>query len=271
MLNKKCVAVSLAIVLGMGAQFVQLGDNEGALNIGMQRAEAGIFDKIGGTMNDMKNKAVKGARKQAKDSVNKALEINIDGMNNHRADMEHHMKVAAAMFAGSEYQIGQAVHNNDGNTQKMGVIYNALINGNGSMSLVYDMTATPRISSDELKAALYADSKDKAAHDEMVQHMRWSKDYQTKALFVCGLAARDASFLIKESAKGIKDAKNVDSLKSQLEGFKNSADDVVKVVKFIKSNIAKRNAVRKDFDKKNNIKGPSEKEKKEFAASLGAE
>lgn len=272
MWNKKLVSVSLAAVLGLGAQLVQLDDSmDGvALDIGMPKAEAGVLDKIGGTFNDMKGRVVNSTKKKAEERMNKALAINLEDMNLHNANMTRNMSIAAGLFMGSEYQICQAIGKNDATTQQYGIAYQGLIHGNGSMPQIRNMTTIPRVSDEEMKKALYNQSKDKNSQAEMEKHMRWSKSYETQALYVCGLVTRDALFMTKESLKGLKNAKNPEALQKQLTNFKNSADDVVTIVKFIKRNVSDRHAVRKEYDKLHNISAPSQKEIKDYAASLGA-
>ena len=87
-----------------------------------------------------------------------------------------------------------------------------------------------------------------------------SKHDNVAAMIYTGLAARDASFLLKETAKGLAHPKDLNGILDTLKTFQAQAKDVETVVGFVNSSIKKRNDARKAYDKANNIKEPSKKE-----------
>lgn len=261
MKKNPALALTMAVAFGIGAQFVQFPSfAQGTPTLGMQSAEAGMFDSLGDSLAKAKNKAVHSAKDQAKKSVNKALGIDMNGLNSHQANLNRHLQVAAALFAGSEYQVYVATgQSENSNAAKLGMLYNSLIHGNGAMDQAYEVTSVPRLSNDNLKTFLTNNmsEQDKQKQEEVKKHMSWSKDYQAKAMFVTALAARDASFIMSESVKGFKNAKDLDDVKSKLNSFNSNAKTAMSVINFIKDNIHKRNEARKAYDKANNIKGPA--------------
>lgn len=275
MKKKNIVATSvLAAVVAVSGQFVQTAPVDGGSFFGMQRAEAGLFSGVGDVFHKKGQEVADDAKGQAKDAVNKALGINFDGMNSRRNDMRNHLMLATGCFTASEYKIGLATDlAGDSNIQALGAIANNLLSGGGSMSDVYNATSTPRPSKELVQAKLaeLTSSEDKEKVENAKKQMTWSKTDSAKAIFLCGLAARDASFLTKEAAKGLKDAKDLEDLKNQINEYKEAADEATQIIGFLKKSIKERNDARKAYDKANNIKEPSKKDVEASVASMQAE
>ena len=100
-MDKKKLVTSgvLAAVVAVSGQFVQVGSTGGASFFGMQRAEAGMFS---GLTDAFKHDATKLVKDTIKEQVNKALQINFDGMDSRRNDMIHHLRLACGWFGSSE-------------------------------------------------------------------------------------------------------------------------------------------------------------------------
>ncbi len=227
-----------------------------------------------GLADAFKHDATKAVKDGVKEGLNKALDINYDGLNSHRNDMIHHLMLATGSFAASEYKIGVALDRaNEGNYQAMGAVANNLNSGHGSMNDVYIATSTPRISHDDLKLALATieSSNNQTMKAQAEQQMRWAKGDNARALFWCGMAARDAAFLTSETAKGLKQAKNLDDIKAQLNEYTSALKDAKQVMGFIRSCIKDRNDARRAYDKVNNIKEPSKKDVQASVNAMGAE
>ena len=80
-----------------------------------------------GLADAFKHDATKAVKDGVKEGLNKALDINYDGLNSHRNDMIHHLMLATGSFAASEYKIGVALDRaNEGNYQAMGAVANNL-------------------------------------------------------------------------------------------------------------------------------------------------
>lgn len=101
--------------------------------------------------------------------------------------------------------------------------------------------------------------------------MTWSKQDNAKAAFLCGLALRDAAFLTNETAKGLKQAKNLEDVKSQLREYTDAVEQVKQITAFINKNIKARNDARREYDKKNNIKEPAKKDIEAQVKQMAAE
>ncbi len=93
-MRKTWLVLPMAAVLALGMP-VQSGPT--TLDLGMQRAEASMFSKAIGSIGD---KVGGHAKKAAKDAVNQAFEINIDGMQNHQADMHNHIYEGSWLLVG---------------------------------------------------------------------------------------------------------------------------------------------------------------------------
>ncbi len=273
-MDKKKLVTSgvLAAVVAVSGQFVQVGSTGGASFFGMQRAEAGMFS---GLTDAFKHDATKLVKDTIKEQVNKALQINFDGMDSRRNDMIHHLRLACGWFGSSEYKIMGATQSaSQSDMQAYGVLVNSLLNNNsGSMDEVYTLTSTPRPSKEKVQAGLQQmmSSGDKQAQEDAKQKMSWAKGDNARALLFCGLAARDVAFLTSETAKGLKDAKNLDDIKSRLNNYTDAIKDAKSVISMIQSSIKNRNDARKAYDKANNIKAPSSKDVKASVNALDAE
>ena len=250
----------------------RLAAQAGPLFFGMQRAEAGMFS---GLTDAFKHDATKLVKDTIKEQVNKALQINFDGMDSRRNDMIHHLRLACGWFGSSEYKIMGATQSaSQSDMQAYGVLVNSLLNNNsGSMDEVYTLTSTPRPSKEKVQAGLQQmmSSGDKQAQEDAKQKMSWAKGDNARALLFCGLAARDVAFLTSETAKGLKDAKNLDDIKSRLNKYTDAIKDAKSVISMIQSSIKNRNDARKAYDKANNIKAPSSKDVKASVNALDAE
>ena len=189
--------------------------------------------------------------------------------------MIHHLRLACGWFGSSEYKIMGATQSaSQSDMQAYGVLVNSLLNNNScSMNEVYTLTSTPRPSKEKVQAGLQQlmSSGDKQAQDAAKQQMSWAKGDNARALLFCGLAARDAAFLTSETAKGLKDAKNLDDIKSRLNNYTDAIKDAKSVIGMIQSSIKERNNARKAYDKANNIKEPSKKDVQASVNALGAE
>lgn len=245
----------------------------GTLFSGMQKAEAGMFS---GLTDAFKHDATKAVKDTVKEQVNKALQINFDGMDSHRNDMIHHLRLACGWFGSSEYKIMGATQSaSQSDMQAYGVLVNNLLNNSSSRSMdeVYTLASTPRPSKEQVQAGLQQlmGSGDKQAQEDAKQKMSWAKGDNARALLFCGLAARDAAFLTSETANGLKDAKNLEDIKARLNGYSAAIKDAKSVISMIQSSIKDRNNARKAYDKANNIKEPNKKDIKASVNALDAE
>ncbi len=267
--NKILKAMGMAAVFGITMQFVQPTNlvSQNASVIGMQSAEAGIFD---GAIGALQGKA----KKAAKDAVNHALDINYDGLNSHRNDMIHHLALAAGAYATSEYRIYDAVGQADNsNAQNFIMLGNSLTSGSRDWGEICETTSVTPVDKIALKNALnnMMNSQDKNAMEHAKNQMTWSKQDNAKAAFLCGLALRDAAFLTNETAKGLKQAKNLEDVKSQLREYTDAVEQVKQITAFINKNIKARNDARREYDKKNNIKEPAKKDIEAQVKQMAAE
>ena len=242
------------------------------------KAEAGIFDKIGEAISgkktgiDVIDKAKEKVGKQVQDSVKgaveKALAINVDGMQDHRRDMEEHMRLAALCMATAYQEASLAAGMPADNVSENIKLYTRQLQKKGNFGATYGFTGTPLQDYAGKMGQKFNDMAKNSAvgsGDERIKKlMSSSKNNRTRAMVWSGLALRDAAFVAKESLKGIANFGKVNSL----EGAKNFANNLQKDLKTIstvagdvkkigdvigKYNKA-LNAATKEYDKKFNIK-----------------
>ena len=242
------------------------------------KAEAGIFDKIGEAIGGKKtgidavDKAKEKVGKQVQDSVKgaveKALAINVDGMQDHRRDMEEHMRLAALCMATAYQEASLAAGMPADNVSENIKLYTRQLQKKGNFGATYGFTGTPLQDYAGKMGQKFNDMAKNSAvgsEDEKIKKlMSSSKNNRTRAMVWSGLALRDAAFVAKESLKGIANFSKVNSL----DGAKNFADNLQKDLKTIstvagdvkkigdvigKYNKA-LNAATKEYDKKFNIK-----------------
>ena len=250
------------------------------------RVEAGLSDGIFGKGgDDVVGDAVGNVKKQVQgsveDAINKALAINVDGLHSHRRDMIEHINLASSCMAGAIYKVGIASKITDESLiGYYGSAANAMKNDRSNLGNSYDFAShsVPVKEIEKNLQELMMSDDSKEAKAERDQQLSWSKTDRTFAIVYSGLAMRDATFIIKEASKGLKNIKNLDSLEGleqTASDLQNSFNEIVAVAKDVEKlcgNISAKNkelnAATKNYDKKNNIKGASKKEVEEEVKKL---
>jgi len=205
------------------------------------KVEAGIFDKIGDAIggkktgidavDKAKDKVAKQAQDSVKGAVEKALAINVDGLQDHRRDMQEHMRLAA-LCMGTSYDEARLAADMPANnvTENLALITKRL-QQKGNFGAVYDFAALPLKGSADQMTKIFTEKakndQSTADDDRIKKLMTSSKDNRTRAMVWSGMALRDAAFVAKESLKGIANIGKIDSI----DGAKNFADNLQKDLK----------------------------------------
>ena len=242
------------------------------------KAEAGIFDKIGeaiagkktgiDVIDQAKEKIGKQVQDSVKGAVEKALAINVDGMQDHRRDMQEHMRLAALCMATAYQEARLAAGLPADNDAENLNLCKRQLQQKGNFGAVYSFTGLPLKNSTDQMSKIFNDiAKNSAVGSEdakIKKLMSSSKINRTRAMVWSGMALRDAAFVAKESLKGIANfgkvnsldgAKNfADNLQKDLKTLSSVAGDVKKIGTVISNYNKLLNAATKEYDKKFNIK-----------------
>lgn len=236
----------------------------------MTRAEAGIFDGLFGGSSDQAVEDLKNSASESiHDQINKALEINVDGLNDRKNDMRLHMSRAAEYLMIAAFQTEEGTVDNP-----YGVYANlaiALGNNPGDMEYVYQSAATPlRTKEVEEGCKNLMQTQDKQKVEEGKQHLEYASNARITSMVYQGLAARDASLILGESLKGLKNIKKINNVqdaedeignvKGQLEELSALAKDVELLCKDISEKNKNLGDATKKARKHFNIKEPSKKD-----------
>ncbi len=278
-MKKKALGITLTLAMGISAQFVQL-DSLMAGNmsrvVGMQQAEAGFMSGLTGSIDKMKHKAVSDAKKQATDTVKKALDIDMNGVNNHVENMKAHLNLATSFTAAAEYQLRQAGNLQDSsNFNEIGNIANMTRSNFTDLGPAYRYAEISPIDANVgkmIEAKL--DSEDIEAQRETIKWLSYSKESRSMSTMYKALAIRDAVFIVKEAAKGIAQAgKNGDyqELKNTLQHYEHIAKEAQAICKVLGKKTGDMDAELKKIEAKKNIKAPSKAQQKQIANSIRPE
>ena len=271
-MKKKILALAMSGIFA-GGIFIQ----DATLKV-----EAGIFsnitDKITGkktgidAIDKAKDNVIQQTKDTVKDAVNKALAINVDGMHDHKKDMEVHLKMSAAYLGvAADLAYAAAGMSSDSNAKNIALVAKNLQNG-GSFQNLYTFAGIPI--SKELSTKLedkMKSFKTEAEEKDMLKLMKMSKDNRTRAMVGQALALRDATFIVRESAKGLSNLSKVESIDgaknfmNKLEGDLKQMSDIAGDAQKLCGDISKKNKALNDatklYDKKNNIKEDKELKK----------
>ena len=275
-MKKKALGITLTLAMGLSAQFVQVDSlmtGNMSQAVGMQQAEAGIMNGFAGSVDKMKHKAVSSAKKEAKNAVKKALDIDVNGMENHHAQMIKHLMMAARFTTQASMKYDYILGKKDNNVYLKERIANLTPNDTSGLDMLYKFGALPNVvepgSGKMIEVRLSeADQKKK---DDYMQKMAWAKEDRAVATWYKALAARDAVFLVKEAAKGIAQAsKSGDhkALLNKLNYYKQVAGDGQKLCTFVGNITGKMDSEYKSIEKNHNVAPVSKARVQQVAKSM---
>ena len=214
-----------------------------------------------------------------KDTLNAVFAINWDGMNSRRNDMRLHLRLAARDLTAAGYQLS-FVTDKPAITKQYEMQYNILNQGHAGINDIRKYMNLPKLSEPKAKFTELMTSGDMAEIAKAKEHVEISNTQRTWALIYQGLAVRDATFILKETAKGLKDIgkldnlQNVDAKVKEIEGKLKDFSEFAGEVKTLCDVMGKSNKeldqVTKEFRKKNNIKDPDKKEMEKQAKAMTA-
>ena len=275
-MKKKALGITLMLAMGLSAQFVQvdsLMSGNMAQAVGMQQAEAGIMNGFAGSVDKMKHKAVSSAKKEAKAAVKKALDIDMNGMNDHIKAMKAHLELATHFTAGAQYKLEEAAGlQNNSHFNELGNISNVSRSNFSDLGSAYRYAAIPGVDSNignMIETKL--NSQDEQAKKKTLERLSWAKEDRSMATWYKALALRDAVFVVKEAAKGIAQAGKSGSYQdvlNTLKQYKAVADDTQSICKNLGTKTGDMDKALKKVDANNNIKAPSKDRQKQIANSI---
>jgi len=259
------------------------------------KAEAGIFDKIGDAIggkktgidavDKAKDKVAKQAQDSVKGAVEKALALNVDGLQDHRKNMNIHLNMATMFYMLAAEEVRDAVGIADNSKFQEMRMMTKNIQGSSMTSLdnCYTAGSIP-YPGEELKTGTedfinkLNDPQFKFDENKVRKSLTTSKNDRVYAAIYCGLALRDAAFIVKETTKGIANISKIDSiegaekfankLQDDLKFMSATAGDVKKLGAQINGRIKNLNELTKSLDKKLNIKDDKKNIEKEIKAKL---
>lgn len=275
-MKKKALGITLTLAMGLSAQFVQVdnllsGDMTQA--VGMQQAEAGLMNGLTGSVDKMKHKAVSDAKKQAKDTVKKALNVDMDGMNSHIQAMKAHLELATHFTAGAQYKLEEAAGlQNNSHFTEIGNIANVSRSNFSDLGSAYRYAEIPGVSENiGTMIETRLSSQDADAKKKTLERLSWAKEDRSMATWYKALAVRDAVFVVKEAAKGVAQASKSGSYQgvlNTLKHYQSVANDTQAICKNLGNKTGAMDKALKKVDANNNIKPPSKDRQKQIANSI---
>ncbi|MDD6120220.1 MAG: hypothetical protein PUB57_06845 [Selenomonadaceae bacterium] len=225
---KGITAMTLAVTMGLGMQFVNPSAlvNSNVQAIGMQSAEAGMLDGVGASLAKARNSVTS----SVKHSVDKALNVDMDGLTKHQKSMKRNLVLATLFTAGAQYNLVDA---GDmlavGNTAELASFASRDKNVyNADMGIPYkfaEMNGVP--SGIGQKIGMRLSTADAATKQNILDRLKWSRENRAMASLFKGLALRDAAFVVKEGGKGVASAKK----NGDVNGILNQVNQLVSVAK----------------------------------------
>ncbi|MCI6100125.1 MAG: hypothetical protein MR698_05750 [Selenomonas sp.] len=286
-MDKKKLITSgvLATLVAVSGQFVQVGTASEGSFFGLQRAEAfgiklpkikmpkinigghgDVSDALQGAADQAVDKAQNAAKEAAKQQLEKALNVDLDSLGNHRDDMMKNLAYAARMEAIASHRWLLVVGANPAPAVAASNASTEFARrGDFSFGSVKSFTEQylPDMTMTENEKAAYA----KAASDQTAlalqenqERIMEAKKARRMAAVYNGLAVRDASFIITQSAKSIAKAKDLNDVIAQAKDFAEIAKTAQAFISAEKKVSKERAAATKKAEKASNVKDPSEAE-----------
>ncbi|WP_294155290.1 hypothetical protein [uncultured Selenomonas sp.] len=289
-MDKKKLITSgvLATVVAVSGQFVQIGTTNGGSFFGLQRAEAfgikipkikmpkinigghgDVSDALQGAADQAVDKAQNAAKEAAKQQLEKALHVDLESLGSHQADMMKNLAFAAHMEAiamgkwdsVAGLDTARAVAAKDattryvraGNFNDWGLLQNFKESYTSNIGL-----------SESDKAAFAAIGEDQLKLQENRDRIIDAKKARKMAAVYNALAARDATFVISQSAKAIVKAKDLDGILAQAKNFSAVAKEAQSFINMEKKASKERAAATKKAEKASNTKDPTKQEYEAF-------
>ncbi len=276
-MKKKALGITLTLAMGLSAQFVQVDSlmtGNMSQAVGMQQAEAGIMNGLTGSIDKMKHKAVDSAKKEAKTAVKKALDLDMNGMENHHAQMIKHLRMAAHFTAQASLKYHDiAGIQKDNNYFLEEKIASMMPNESTLTTDMYNFAAMPNIVVPG-EGKMIADRLNSASgdvKDDIKKRLSWAREDRAVANWFKVLAARDAVFLVKEATKGIAQASksgDYQGLLQQLNHYKDVANDGKKYCDFVGRTTGDMDKELKDVEKNHNVSPASKARVQQVAKSM---
>ena len=262
MMKKKIVtAVGLAGVLAFSCQLMP-GTSLGGVELtGMPVAEAGF------SLGDLGKAA-------AKEAVNKAFNVDVDGMQDKRQNMILNLYRSAVNYAYASVHVREAVMADDGTSASIRAAIGQATSNKTDLSAIKSLVEASAIPEKELKEATQKlmDSGDAEAIERANGLIQQAKTERKAANIYKLLAAKDAVSIIKDA--GVALTKGGDSIQDKIDVIKDlaavakSAEDMTKI---IGANHKVMSKYLKKYEKDHNIKDVSDEEAKKQTAYLTEE
>ena len=261
-MRKKIVtAVGLAGMLAFSCQLMP-GTSLGGVELtGMPVAEAGF------SMGDL-GKAV------AKEAVNKAFNVDVDGMQDKRQNMILNLYRSAVNYAYASAHVQEALLADGGNSARIRAAIGQVTSNKTDLSAIKSLVEASAIPEKELKEATQKlmDSGDAKAIERANGLFQQAKTERKAANIYKVLAAKDAVSIVKDA--GVALAKGGDSIKDKIDVIQDLAavaKNAEGMTKVIGTQHKGMTSALKEYEKKNNIKDVSDDEAKKQTANLTEE
>ena len=262
MMKKKIVtAVGLAGVLAFSCQLMP-GTSLGGVELtGMPVAEAGF------SLGDLGKAA-------AKEAVNKAFNVDVDGMQDKRQNMLLNLYRSAVNYAYASAHVQEALLADGGNSARIRAAIGQVTSNKTDLSAIKSLVEVSAIKEKDLKAAAQAkqDSGDAEGIKRANDLIQQAKTERKAANIYKLLAAKDAVSIIKDA--GVALTKGGDSIQDKIDVLKDLsvvAKNAESLTKVIGTQHKGMTGALKAYEKKNNIKDVSDEDAKKQTANLTEE
>lgn len=261
--RKIITSVGLAAVLAFSGQFLPSASLGGLEITGIRAAEAGLPFGLGDI-----------AKKAGKEAVSKALNVDIDGMEDKRQNMMLNLYRSAVNYAYASAHVQEALLADGGNSARIRAAIGQVTNNKSDFGSIKSLVEASSINEKDINAAAKAklDSGDTEAIQKANELIQQAKTERKSANIYKILAARDAISIVKDA--GVALTKGGDSIKDKvnvLEDLAAVAKNAETLTKVISAQHKGMTGALKTYEKKNNIKDVSDEEAKKQTANLTEE
>ena len=264
-MNKKKIitALGLAGVLVFSGQFLP-GTSMGGIELtGIPVAEAGLPFGLGDI-----------AEKEGKKAISKALNVDIDGMEDKRQNMMLNLYRSAVNYAYASAHVQEAFLADGGNSARIRAAIGQVTSNKSDFGSIKSLVEASSIKEKDINTAAKAklDSGDTEAIQRANELIQQAKTERKAANIYKILAARDAVSIVKDA--GVALTKGGDSIKDKvnvLEDLAAVAKNAEALTKVISAQHKGMTSALKTYEKKNNIKDVSDEEAKKQTANLTEE
>lgn len=211
MKKNPALALTMAVAFGIGAQFVQFPSfAQGTPTLGMQSAEAGMFDSLGDSLAKAKDNIVKKTKSAAHDRVQKLMNVDVEGMSNRKQRALWYLAMSAGYENSSALHLAHVVGMDPAKTKALNdAVYSfntdrGAFTHNFANAKAFSVIAGPSEEEWKAKTESLIKSNPQGAELEKLQgQMRTANKERKVAAIFNSMAAAETANILKDSAKAL--------------------------------------------------------------------